>query len=179
MPRYIALLRAINVGGHTVKMDKLRKLFEEMDFANVETFIASGNVIFEAKEKDAAKLEKNIEAHLEKALGYAVGTYLRTPDELKAAADHEPFPRADGDGTYVIFVRDEPGADAKKRLAALESDDDRFAVHAREVYWWRRNGRMSDSLITGPQLAKAIGQPGTNRNLTTVRKMAAKYAAKE
>lgn len=62
MTKYIAFLRAINVGGHNVKMDELKKYFESLGFSNVETFIASGNVIFEASAKDAAKLEKKIES---------------------------------------------------------------------------------------------------------------------
>ena len=57
MPRYIAFLRAINVGGHTVKMDRLREIFESLGFANVETFIASGNVVFETTAGDTAALE--------------------------------------------------------------------------------------------------------------------------
>jgi len=60
MPKFIAFLRAINVGGHVVKMDQLRRFFEALGFANVETFIASGNVIFESKSKDPAALQRQI-----------------------------------------------------------------------------------------------------------------------
>ena len=69
MPRYVAFLRAINVGGHTVKMEDLRRLFETMGFANVETFIASGNVIFESKSKNTQAMERKIENHLRESLG--------------------------------------------------------------------------------------------------------------
>lgn len=65
VPRYVAFLRAINVGGHTVKMDNLRRLFEAMGFTNVEPFIASGNVIFDSTSKSTAALEKKIEAHMQ------------------------------------------------------------------------------------------------------------------
>ena len=68
--RYVAFLRAINVGGHVVKMDRLRRIFESMRFRNVETFIASGNVIFEAA-GNADVLERRIEK------GLAVGAGLR------------------------------------------------------------------------------------------------------
>lgn len=178
MHRYIAFLRAINVGGHTVKMDQLRGLFEALGFANVETFIASGNVIFDSPENDAAQLEERIEAHLKQSLGYEVAAFLRTPAEVAGAAAHEPFARTDGDALYVTFLRAAPDADAAGRLAALETDDDRLAVHARELYWWTR-GRLSDSRVTGAQMEKAMRQPGTSRNLTTVRKLAAKYADAE
>ena len=84
MPKYIAFLRAINVGGHTVKMDQLREVFEQCGFKNVETFIASGNVIFDSTSKNPKALEKKIEAALLKAFGYEVHTFLRTPGELTA-----------------------------------------------------------------------------------------------
>ena len=77
MHRHIAFLRAVNVGGHMVKMDRLRALFAELKFRNVETLIASGNVIFEATTADAEALEQRIERHLRTSLGYEVATFLR------------------------------------------------------------------------------------------------------
>ncbi len=78
MPRYVAFLRAINVGGHTVKMDYLRMLFEALGFSNVETFIASGNVIFDSKATSAKALEKRIEHCLAEALGSRSGRSVQT-----------------------------------------------------------------------------------------------------
>src|SRR3712207_154861 len=97
MPRFIALLRAINVGGRIVKMDHLRSLFASIGFSGVETFIASGNVIFEAPDCDAAALEQRIEAHLHQALGYEVATFIRTDSELAAVARYQPFEQARSD----------------------------------------------------------------------------------
>src|SRR3954469_1096146 len=77
--RYIAFLRGINVGGHRVKMDRLRDLFTALGFSNVATFIASGNVIFEAPATDVTELEERIEAQLERSLGYEVEIFVRTP----------------------------------------------------------------------------------------------------
>ena len=74
MTKYIAFLRAINVGGHVIKMDALRVHFEALGYQNVETFIASGNVIFEAKAKIATAFEAEIEVQLKKSLGYDVAT---------------------------------------------------------------------------------------------------------
>jgi len=91
MSRYFAFLRAINVGGHTIKMDQLRNLFENMDLSKVETFIASGNVIFENKSGDVHVLEKRIETSLSDALGYEVATFIRTDAELKEIAGYKPF----------------------------------------------------------------------------------------
>src|SRR4051794_37291900 len=112
--RYIAFLRAINVGGHVVKMDALRTHFEALRLVNVETFIASGNVIFDAPtldaaSSDAASLEQEIERRLEKKLGYEVATFLRTPRELAAVAAQQPFGAGDpldaGHALSVGFVK--------------------------------------------------------------------------
>src|SRR4051794_25454150 len=109
MPRLVALLRAINVGGHTVRMEELRTLFESMRLRSVETVIASGNVIFETGSTDADALARHIESGLERALGYAVGVFLRTPAELRAAADRVVFPGkagAAGHSLYVLLLKE-------------------------------------------------------------------------
>jgi uncharacterized protein (DUF1697 family) len=177
--RYVAFMRALNVGGRIVKMDHLRKLFEELGFQDVATYIASGNVIFQSPETDAAKLEKTINGHLEKALGYVVGTYIRTPAELAAIAAHRPFPAEElddpGHTLYINFLPEAPSPDAVARLMELRNEVDDFAVHGREMYWLARK-RISESTVTGAKLAKALGMQMTNRNLNTVRKLAEKYA---
>jgi uncharacterized protein (DUF1697 family) len=180
MPKYVAFLRAINVGGHVVKMERLQRLFEELGFDEVETFIASGNVIFTSGSKSPQALEKKIAAHLEKALGYAVPAFLRTPDELAAIAGHAPFgdvgfaPK--GPGLYVGFVAGSPAAEAKSRFAALKCATDEFHVRGREVYWLCRE-RMMGSSYSGGQLEKTAGMPITFRSVTTVAKLAARHGA--
>src|SRR2546426_4439388 len=91
MPKYVAFLRAINVGGHTVKMDHLRLLFEALGFSNVETFIASGNVIFDSKSKNTKALEEKIEGCLYETLGYPVSTFIRSTVEVATIANYKPF----------------------------------------------------------------------------------------
>ena len=179
MPRWVALLRAINVGGHVVKMDALRAHFADMGFTNVETFIASGNVVFDTAARSASTLERRIEAHLEEALGYPVATFLRTPPELAAAAAYEPFERglitADG-ALSVTFLKSPLDAAATAMVMALRTPNDELHVHGREVWWWRRK-KGGESLVPLPKLERAFGGPSTTRNVTTVRKLAEKYAA--
>lgn len=180
MPRYVAFLRAINVGGHTVKMDHLRELFESLGFNNVATFIASGNVIFETRSTKVPALEQKIAAHLRGALGYDVATFLRTTPELAAVADYTPFPTidhvAEGFALNVGFLHATPSAEAQKALSAFTTDVDEFHVHDREVYWLCRT-KISDSTFNGGKLEKALGMPSTMRNVNTVAKLAAKYPA--
>src|SRR4051812_42161160 len=104
MTRFFAFLRGINVGGHKVTMDRLRKEFETLGLADVSTFIASGNVVFEADDGDGAALERRIERHLADTLGYEVPTFLRTGKELSRIAKHNPFADSDGGTLFVAFL---------------------------------------------------------------------------
>jgi uncharacterized protein (DUF1697 family) len=179
MPRYVAFLRAINVGGHVVSMAALRRHFEELDCSEVETVIASGNVVFGSPSRSAAVLEKRIAAHLEARLGYVVAAFLRTPAELASIAAHRPFARSDaerpGHSLFVAFHGRAADAASRRRVLCLASDLDDFRIRGREIYWLCR-GRASDSKVYGGGLEKALGQPATVRNATTVRRIAEKYA---
>lgn len=176
MQRYVGFLRAINVGGHNVKMDHLRQLFESIGLANVQTLIASGNVIFETRSKDPAALEARIEKHLRQALGYEVSTFLRTTDEVRAVARHEAFSPAASEqcALSIGFTRTAPAGGALAKLMNFATGTDEFHVHGREVYWLCR-GRTSDSKFSGALLEKALGMPATFRNVTTVRKLADQF----
>lgn len=179
MPTLVAFLRAINVGGHTVKMDHLRQLFEELGFSKVETFIASGNVIFESAEEDVQALESRIEQHLRAALGYEVATFIRSAAELAEIAGYEPFPPAElteGATVFVAFLKDTPTAQAQAGLMTFRTDIDDFHIHEREVYWLCRTS-MHQSVFSGARLEKTLKMPATLRNSTTVKKLAAKYPA--
>jgi uncharacterized protein (DUF1697 family) len=176
--RCIAFVRGINLGGHNVKMDRLRALFEELGFGDVSTFIASGNVIFDCDDRDPDALEDAIEAHLAQALGYDVPTFLRSDVEVARIAAFEPFPSVearDGDTHHIAFLNHAPDTAAAAAVAELANDEDMLHVDGRELYWLRR-GRFSDSTITAALLEKAMGaQPSTIRNANTVRKIAAKF----
>jgi uncharacterized protein (DUF1697 family) len=176
--RYVALLRAINVGGRNVKMDRLRKLFEALGYSNVETFIASGNVIFDAPAQDARTLEKTIEDHLRESLGYKVATFVRSASELANIARFRAFPTSDldaeGASLYIAFLPAPPSTEAEQKLMALRSEVDDLRIHGREVYWLCRK-TISKSSFSGALLEKTMAMPATMRNATTVKRMAAKY----
>lgn len=177
MPRYIALLRAINVGGRTVKMDELRTLFRDEGFSDVETFIASGNVIFTTPSKDPAKIESRISSALAKALGYAVAAFVRTVPEVHQIAAHQPFKDLERPGIrtviYIILCRTPPPAEFKKALAAYKTDTDEFAVEGREIYWLHRGPSLEWPLARTKHERTAT--EGTMRNRNTLVRLAAKY----
>jgi uncharacterized protein (DUF1697 family) len=176
MPLFVAFLRAVNVGGRVVKMDALKKHFEAMGLTDVETFIASGNVVFSSR--GARGLDGIIAKALEQELGYAVATFVRTVAEAADAAVHAPFAEKDVAAcpTYLVgFLSRELDADAEKRLSALATAEDRFHVRGRD-FWWLSKNRQSDPAISGRALEKALGQPTTLRNLNTIRRMAERYS---
>lgn len=178
VPRYAAFLRAINVGGHVVQMEELRRVLTAAGLADVETFIASGNVIFSSPSTDTAALERRIAAALEKAFGYAVGTFVRTPEELAAIAAHMPCsadPASAGGALHIIFLSEALGAAARKEVAALSAPGDEFSCNGREVYWGRF-GKLSESPLFGKSLGKTV-TGGTMRNRNTVVRLLAKLEA--
>lgn len=171
--RHIALLRAINVGGRTVKMDHLRELFAELGFRNVATLIASGNVTFDATTAEVAKLESKIERHLQTRLGFLSETYLRSRSDLEAVIAHTAYPAAtvkSAHALWIAFMKKEPTRAAIDALMAARCSTEDFHVHGREVYWLRR-ATSSESQFKG-SLDKILGMPVTARNITTVRRLA-------
>ena len=178
MPKYIAFLKAINVGGHTVKMDHLKNLFEKMDFENVETFIASGNVIFDTKLKIQNSIKQKIEHELEKSLGYKVATFIRTTKELKEIAEHKPFKDSDLNNRqntlYLGFLDNQPGKESQKKVLAFSDNANEFHFNKTELYWLCRKN-FSDSGITGKALEKALRMETTIRNSTTIKKITARF----
>ena len=159
-------------------MDRLRQLVESLGFEDVETFIASGNVIFSSASLDVRAMEERIAGHLQESLGYEVPTFIRSQAELESIASFEPSdpPQAD-DSVYVILLPGAADADLRLSLDDLASGADRFEFAGREVYWLVR-GKLSESPLFGMGLAKMTGGASTTmRNMTTVRRLVAKYPA--
>ena len=178
MPKLIAFLRAINVGGHTVTMERLRTLFEEAGCERVETFIASGNVIFESRARNLEALERKLEQHLHRSLGYEVKTFVRTVAEVAAVAAYRPFSEESSRSAGALsvgFLAAAPAPEAARALLELRTELDDLHVHGREVYW-RCAGRQSDSQFSGAVFEKTLKARATFRNVNTVARLTAKYA---
>jgi len=176
MPRWIAFLRAINVGGHTVKMSDLRQIFENMGYSEVETFIASGNVIFRS-EGDAGVLARAIEARLQDVLGYAVATFLRTDTELAAIAAYQPFPAAQlaqAAALNVAFLAEPVDLAGVEKLATLRNEMDDFHAQGREIYWLCLK-KQSDSKFSNALLERTLRRQATLRGFNTVLRMAERF----
>lgn len=179
MHHYIAFLRGINLGRRRIKMNDLRTHFEKMKFTGVETFIASGNVIFTSKSADSRQLERQIEAHLNEALGYEVDTFVRTRGAVATIAAFRPFAAADLDHpdhtVHAGFLRDALTTGQVEKMLACRTDVDEFCVEGREYYWLCRIKSHESKAWSSAQM-KAVKLPSSSmRNLTTVRKLAALY----
>lgn len=181
MPHFIAFLRAINVGGHTVKMEQLRTLFQSLDFRHVETFIASGNVIFATDEDDRPALDQTIETMLKANLGYEVATFLRTTAEVVAIAEYLPFPKNQmerAEALNIGLLAEKPTPAAIEKLMALRSEMDDFHIHEREVYWLCRK-KQSESTFSNAVFERTLKLKSTWRGINTMKRLAAKYPSDE
>jgi uncharacterized protein (DUF1697 family) len=177
MLRLFAFLRAVNVGGRNVTMAQLRRLFEGLGLTHVETFIASGNVIFDSPSTDMVALPQRIEDCLSKSLGYEVKTFIRTASEVTAIVQYKPFRAShlrSAKALNVGFLAEPLGARARKLLMALRTDIDDFHVNGREVYWICKK-KQSDSTFSNVRFEKTLDVRVTFRGLNTVSKLAAKY----
>ncbi len=177
MAKYVAFLKAINVGGHVVKMETLRELFSALKFSSVDTFIASGNVIFDTKSMPDRKLEQKIEKHLEQALGYEVGAFVRSIDEIQAISEYQPFSNEllkEARAVHVGLMRSQLSPSAIEQAKSCVSECDDFIVSSREVYWLCRIP-THESKFTA-KFAKIAGPDVTYRNMNTMARLAKKYS---
>lgn len=174
MISYVAFLRAINVSGHRlIKMEALRAMFEIPGIKNVRTYIQSGNVLFDAKETDEAKLTAKIEKQLLKESGYDVEVFLHTKDELQDVLKNIPFKDVTPGKSlalYITFLQAAPTAAQKKEIEAMSNEVDTLRVRGREIYALVvKDG--AKSLFSNMLIEKKLKQKSTGRNQTTVHKL--------
>lgn len=165
MTGYVALLRAVNVGGRKLAMTDLKAIAERLGLGRPRTFIASGNLLF-ASAKDETAVKAALEDALRKHMGVEVPVMVRTADEMAAAAKANPFRDAPGNRVSVIFFDSAPPEDAVEKARNV-ADDEHIVLGRREIYVaWGRSG-MGRSRLVIP-----AAKNGTARNMNTVAKLA-------
>jgi uncharacterized protein (DUF1697 family) len=179
MKRYVAFLRGMNLGGRRIKNEELRRHFEEMEFEEVATFRASGNVIFSVPGREAeGKLAARVEAELDERLGYDVPVFLRSIEEVARIAARQPFDPERVEKSkgklQISLLKKKPSAATKKKVLALASDEDLLAVEDREVYWLPSGGLLESDLDL--KAIEALVGTDTRRTTGTIEQIAAKYA---
>lgn len=179
MPTHVAFLRAINLGGRRrASRDQLRTVFEALGFDEVETFRASGNVVFAAPEGEL-RLMPVIEQGLAQALGFEVLVFLRSADELRALIGRAAVPAARRAGygarRQVALLRSSPPARTREQVLALATDEDRLAFCRRELLWISRSPGPGSTLNLRT-IEKLIG-PWTMRTMETVEQIMSRHLA--
>lgn len=178
MTIYIALLRGINVGGHhKIKMADLRKMLEGMGLARVQTYIQSGNVLFESPESKEA-LRVKIEQGILETFGFSISVIVRTSSEIEGIIRNCPFSEAsirdaeeasEFESLYVAMLPEAPAAEVLENLKHYANDKETFEAIGEEVYLLFKES-VRNSKLAG-QLSK-LGAPVTMRNWKTMNKLA-------
>ncbi len=169
MTTYIALLRGINVSGHRlIKMTDLRAMFEAMGLSNVQTYIQSGNVIFQSGEP-AEALRPRIEAEILRVFGFDVPVALLTTQELEQVVKTCPYD-PEAESIYISFMAEPASPEGIDRLRAYAAPPDEFQVVGRAVYGLYRQP-VHKSKLTNNLIEKRLGVPTTARNWQTTTKL--------
>ncbi|TCV93325.1 uncharacterized protein (DUF1697 family) [Luteibacter rhizovicinus] len=169
MTAYVALLRAVNVGGTgKLPMSELKAMCERAGFGTVSTYIASGNVVFKTRMAEA-RVKAALEEQLAAYAGKAVDVVVRSAGEMAAVLAANPFPKDPPNSTVAIFMDKAPPADALDRATGVR--DERMCLGLREIYVSYGSG-MGTSKLKIPAAAK-----GTARNLNTIARLAGMAAA--
>lgn len=165
MTVFVALLRAVNVGGTSkLPMERLRAVCAELGYGDVRTYIASGNVVFEADHGEA-KVKAELEQALKAYAGKPVGVVVRTARELAAVLEANPFAAAAANRTVAIFLDAAPPRDFEKGVSGRAREE--IAAGARELYVHYPDG------IGRSKLKIAAAASGTARNMNTIAKLVA------
>lgn len=164
MTAYVALLRAVNVGGTgKLPMTELKAMCEAEGFAQVRTYIASGNVVFTASAPES-RVKTALEARLKSFAGALIPVAVRTAQEIAAVLENNPFPKQPPNKTVAIFLDNKP---PKNALAAVKGQaDEEIRLGKREVYVYFPNGQGRSKLKI------PAAQAGTARNMNTVAALA-------
>jgi len=171
----ISLLRAVNVGrANRISMAALRAIYESLGVRNPQTYLQSGNVVFQSDERRLRGLHERVEREIERNFGFRTGVIGRTAGELRDVVARSPFPGRRGiepNKLLVVFLASDPGAAARGRLRGLEAGSEELQIHDRELYIYFPDG-LARPKLSVPLLEKTLGTSGTGRNWNTVRKLA-------
>jgi uncharacterized protein (DUF1697 family) len=165
----IVLLRAVNVGPAQLPMAELRALATELGATDPRTYIASGNLVADVP-GDADAFDRSLEKAVEERFGFFRDVISRSPDQVRAALDAHPFEVVEPKYSYVSFLLAAPTAAAIEKAEAYETHDDRWQVIGTEMHIRYAHGAGRPEMKS-EAIGRALGTPGTARNLNTVRKL--------
>ena len=169
MARYVALLRGVNLGPtRKISMPQLRELATELGYADVATYIASGNLIL-STDKEAATIERELTGAIHTTFGHRVDVTVRTPAELERVLADNPYPDGNPSQVTVAFLTGPVAPTAADKVAALAVEGERYAFGDREIYVDYAHGIGNSKLAA--KFSAAVGVGATVRNVRTVEKL--------
>ncbi|MTI89358.1 MAG: DUF1697 domain-containing protein [Balneolaceae bacterium] len=175
MHRYIALLRGINVGGHRkIKMAKLRSLFEDWGYHNIETYIQSGNIAFDTDQENPKQLSATVKQHILDTLEFDVPVIIRDEAQLQDVITHNPFPDVELSKTtklYVTFLSEVPDQEKAESLLSHQNDAEKFHLTGKELYVLIHKDKVVKSVFSNAFVERKLKVSATNRNWRTVNKI--------
>lgn len=169
---YVAFLRGINVGGHRkILMEDLKKLFTELGYNAVRTYIQSGNVVFVSRKRPNT-LEKEVESAIMNKYGFKVSVMVRTANEINDLFNVNPFlsKNADIDKLYIVFLSEDPSEENMKKLLNIDFQHDRFQIIDKQVFVCYRE-KLSKSKLTNKVIETKLKVRATTRNWKTIGKL--------
>jgi uncharacterized protein (DUF1697 family) len=173
VPRYVALLRSVNVAGHgRIAMDELRASFDALGYTDVATYIQTGNVLFTTGSKSQAGISSAIEQRLDEDFGDSPAVLLRSVADFRRVGSSSPYAKAGADPGrhHVTFLATPPSKAALDALLLPPSGRDELVVDGKEVYVHTPDG-YANTRYTGTFLERRLGVVSTTRNWNTVTKL--------
>jgi uncharacterized protein (DUF1697 family) len=175
MTTYIAILRGVNVGSTRMKMDALRTMCEALGFKKVETYIQSGNVVFQFKKTDIKKIQKDITEAIFTTFNFKIPVLVKELDELKQIAKDNPFIKdktKDISFLHITFLEDIPLQNKLEKIKEGQYQDDAFELIAKSIYLYCPNG-YSNCKLTNSFLENKLKVAATTRNWKTTNELIA------
>jgi uncharacterized protein (DUF1697 family) len=171
MTRYVAFLRAVNLGKRRVAMPTAREALERLGYDDVGSFVNSGNLLFTSAE-EAVDCERAIRAELEDVFGFEITTFVRTAAEVRALATDTPFGElAAGHTHFVLLPLNRLSAADRKNVEAMSNDRDQCVVVGRDVHWLIR-AKSTETTLGSKRWRDALpDNPTTARNTTMMAKL--------
>lgn len=174
MPVVVSLLRAVNVGGHSViRMEKLRTLCESLGLEEPKTYVQSGNIVFRARERNVSRLARRLEDAIEETFGMRPDVINRTLAEMRDVVARNPFAGRDDVGNnrlLVTFLASDPGEEARQKVRAITISPEELVISGSEMYIYYPMGAGTSKMPVGA-IDRALRVKGTARNWNTVTRL--------
>ncbi|MFL7869204.1 MAG: DUF1697 domain-containing protein [Anaerolineales bacterium] len=168
MQTYISMLRGINVSGQKkIRMADLKSMYETLGFGNIQTYVQSGNVVFESNEEDLAKLRQSIEAQIEGTFGFSVPVLIRTADDFKRIIENHPFKDEEAIRVLVTFLYEHPEQSKLDELSDYKDKVDHFEIGEQEIFLFCPGG-YGKTKLSNTFFEKKLELIATTRNWKSV-----------